>query len=160
MAEILNIVSVISFVAAGVFAALAILFWFLFKIPHVIGDLSGRNARKSIELMRQNNEKAGKQTAKRVERKQETRNTSEKADGIRKIDNPNFSETGLLQENAAQGSQNQDTGLLIDDATNVLDGSGETALLVEPTETFQRKPSTVVISMIEEVMLIHTKEVI
>jgi len=38
--------------AAGVFAALAVILWFVFRIPTVAGDLSGRNARKSVEQMR------------------------------------------------------------------------------------------------------------
>ena len=58
------VVSVIFFIAAGVFAVLAIALWFLFKIPIVIGDLSGRTAKKSIERMRLNNEKTGNKSYK------------------------------------------------------------------------------------------------
>ena len=57
-------ISVIFFIAAGVFAVLAIALWFLFKIPIVIGDLSGRTAKKSIERMRLNNEKTGNKSYK------------------------------------------------------------------------------------------------
>ena len=59
MAEILQILSIISFAIAGVLFLLAILFWFVFGIPTVIGDLSGRTARKSIAKMRALNEKSG-----------------------------------------------------------------------------------------------------
>lgn len=38
----------------------------LFKIPIVIGDLSGRTAKKSIERMRLNNEKTGNKSYKPV----------------------------------------------------------------------------------------------
>ena len=48
MAETLSMVSMVSFVAAGVCLALTVILWFAFRIPNVIGDLSGRNARKSI----------------------------------------------------------------------------------------------------------------
>lgn len=62
MAETLSILSVVFFVLAGVFFALAVFLWFFFKIPGVIGDLNGRTARKSIAKMRENNEKSGKKT--------------------------------------------------------------------------------------------------
>lgn len=35
-----------TFVAAGVCLALTVILWFAFRIPNVIGDLSGRNAMK------------------------------------------------------------------------------------------------------------------
>ena len=57
-AEILSLISVVSFVLCGIAFVLAVFFWFFFKIPAVIGDLSGRTARKSIEKMRAGNEKA------------------------------------------------------------------------------------------------------
>ena len=57
MAEILSIISTSSFVLAALFLALAIFFWFKFGIPAIIGDLSGRTAKKSIAQMRENNEK-------------------------------------------------------------------------------------------------------
>lgn len=64
MAEILHTLSIISFVLAVLFVVIAIIFWFVFKIPNVIGDLSGHNARKSIAQMRQNNEKTGDKSYK------------------------------------------------------------------------------------------------
>lgn len=158
MAEILNIVSIISYVLAGICAVLAIVFWFIFKIPHVIGDLSGRNARKSIELMRQNNEKAGKQVAKVKENTQ--KQTQSRINNTKNKDKKTFDETGILSENTIKARDEQATGLLLDDSTTVLDGSGETALLVDATENTQRTPSNVRISMIETVMIIHTEEVI
>ena len=52
MAETLSMISKISFVAAEICLVVAIILFIRFKIPDVIGDLSGRNARKSIEQMR------------------------------------------------------------------------------------------------------------
>lgn len=60
-AEILSLISVISFVFCAISFVLAVFFWFFFKIPSVIGDLSGRTARKSIEKMRAGNEKTAAQ---------------------------------------------------------------------------------------------------
>lgn len=59
MDEILSTISIISFVLSGVCLILAILFFVKFKIPAVIGDLSGRTAKKSIARMRESNEKSG-----------------------------------------------------------------------------------------------------
>lgn len=60
MVETLSTLSVTSYILAGVFLVTAIVLWFVLKIPRVIGDLSGRNARKSIAEMRNGNEKAYK----------------------------------------------------------------------------------------------------
>lgn len=57
MAETLSVISTFSFIAAGFFAIAAVVLWFVFEIPSVIGDLSGRTARKSIERRRKDNEK-------------------------------------------------------------------------------------------------------
>ena len=59
--EILSLVSLISYIVAGICLVVTIFLWIIFKIPSVIGDLSGRTARKSIARMRANNEKAGGQ---------------------------------------------------------------------------------------------------
>ena len=40
MAETLSMVSMVSFIAAGVCLALTVILWFAFRIPNVIGDLS------------------------------------------------------------------------------------------------------------------------
>lgn len=52
MPDIFFIISLVCFCGAGICLLLAVFFWFHFKIPTVIGDLSGRNARRSIAEMR------------------------------------------------------------------------------------------------------------
>ena len=64
MAQTLQTLSVISFVIAGACLVLAVFFWLFFKIPTVIGDLSGRTAKKSIAKMRAANEKTGTKSYK------------------------------------------------------------------------------------------------
>ena len=97
MADILNTVSVIFFIAAGVFAVLAIALWFLFKIPIVIGDLSGRTAKKSIERMRLNNEKTGNKSYKTSKSNLERGKLTGTMEGMKQSDEAN-AETGLLNE--------------------------------------------------------------
>lgn len=60
-AEILQLISVLSFVLAGVAFVLAIFLLIHFQIPKVIGDLSGKTAKKSIAKMRSRNQSAGGQ---------------------------------------------------------------------------------------------------
>ena len=57
MAEKLLTASVILLVLSAVFLFLAIFFFLLFNIPSVIGDLSGRTAKRSISKLRAENEK-------------------------------------------------------------------------------------------------------
>ena len=51
-------------IAAGVMLAVSILLFFLLKIPKVIGDLSGRTARRAIDDIRRQNEESGDKTYK------------------------------------------------------------------------------------------------
>ena len=161
MADILHTLSIVSFVLAVLFVALAVVLWFVFKIPNVIGDLSGRNAKKSIARMRQNNERTGDKSYKTSEKNLARGKLTGTMEGTGKSTNPsNIEETGLLNENLAKGYDEQATGLLLDDATGLLDEFGETVALEEKINVVNRAPSSIVIRMIEEVMLIHAEEVI
>lgn len=161
MADILHTLSIVSYILAVLFVVLAIVLWFIFKIPNVIGDLSGRNAKKSIARMRQNNEKTGDKSYRASEKNLARGKLTGTMEGMGKVENPpNIEETGLLNENLAREHDEQATGLLLDDVTGLLDESGETAALEETVDVADRAPSTVVIQKIEEVMLIHTEEVI
>ncbi len=60
MAEILAILSVISFLLAGAFGTAAIALWLRFDIPEIIGDLSGRAARRSVRRIREENARAAR----------------------------------------------------------------------------------------------------
>ena len=54
MAETLSLISIVSFIAAAVCLVVTVILFFWFQIPSVIGDLSGRTARKSILQNRKN----------------------------------------------------------------------------------------------------------
>lgn len=56
MADTLVKISYIAFTGAAGCLILAIILFIKFKIPTVIGDLSGKNARKAIQQMRNSNE--------------------------------------------------------------------------------------------------------
>lgn len=174
MAQTLQTLSIISFAVAGVCLVLAVFFWFFFKIPTVIGDLSGRTARKSIAKMRAANEKTGtksyKESRTNVERGKltDTMPDSDKLKKERAVSDNGKLETGLLSENKADSVESEETGLL-GEATSIL-GSETTGLLVDENATaplldapVQKYPACAggkKLEMIYEVMLIHTDEVI
>ena len=65
MAELLVKISYIAFAGAVVCLILAVILFIKFKIPTVIGDLSGKNAKKAIQQMRETNSQKGNGIAKR-----------------------------------------------------------------------------------------------
>ena len=54
--ELMHTLAVTAFVIAGILLVLAVMLFFVFKIPAVIGDLSGRTAQRAIENIRHQNE--------------------------------------------------------------------------------------------------------
>ena len=170
-AEILSLISLISYIIAGIALVLAVFFWFFFKIPSVIGDLSGRTAKKSIARKRASNERSGGKgyqpsatNANRGKltdtmqhsRKLKAETKKEKAP----IDESQMPETGLLESNKAQIVDSQQTELLDGEATGILvDEDATVALQEEPVKPAKRTGGKK-LKMLEEVMLIHTDEVI
>lgn len=172
--ELLKLLSTISFVVAGVCLVLAAFFWFFFKIPNVIGDLSGRTARKSIAKMRAANEKTGVKSYKESKTNAERGKLTGTMPDSGKLKNKKATppangqpETGLLADNKAEGIESEATGVL-DEETSIL-GSETTGLLIDenataPLDAPAHKQVARVggkkIEMLEEVMFIHTDEVI
>ena len=179
--ELLSTLSTVAFVIAGVCLALAVFFWFFFKIPTVIGDLSGKNARKSIAKARANNEKNGNKSYKPSPINQERgkvtelipdtkaenkkKKAAEKSKAIAKqntvekqgpaIDNvSHIAETGILFSNKTEGAlESQETGLLNE--------AEETTLLAETSNApVPQRPGGKALKMLDEIMYIHTDEVI
>ena len=174
MAETLSTLSIISFAVAGVCLVIAVFFFFFFKIPKVIGDLSGKTARKSIAKMRAANEKTGNKSyqesktnlnrGKVTDTMHNFEKTSKKVFANNNGINP---ETGLLNENKAVKNVSEETALL-DDATGFLDDEA-TGLLVDEDATtplnnlvqsVAKRTGGKKLVMIDEVMLVHTDEVI
>jgi hypothetical protein len=54
--ELINTLSTAAFIAAGVMFLLAIALFFILDIPMVVGELSGKNAKKSIKEIQKHNE--------------------------------------------------------------------------------------------------------
>lgn len=164
MAETLQLLSIISFAVAAACLVLAVFLWFFFRIPDVIGDLSGRTARKSIAKMRAANEKSGSKSYKESKANAERGKLTGTMPGIQgnKTDNSdeNKPETGLLNENKAEGLESDATGMLESETTGLLVDDEATAPLNMPEQKPKAKIGGKKLKMIEEVILIHTDEVI
>lgn len=177
-AEILSLISTISYVIAAISFVLAIFFWFNFKIPSVIGDLSGRTAKKSIARMRASNERAGGQgykpsaanasRGKLTDTMQHSRGLAtdpkKKPTAGAKKKAPAedvMPETGLLATNKAVVADGQQTDLLEGaEATGLLVDEDATAPLHEEPKPIIKRTGGKKLTMLDEVMLIHTDEVI
>lgn len=62
--ELLQTLSLIAYIVAGVLLVVAIILFLVLNVPLLIGDLSGANARKAIESIRQQNEATGEKAYK------------------------------------------------------------------------------------------------
>lgn len=166
MAQTLQTLSIISFAVAGVCLVLAIFFWFFFKIPTVIGDLSGRTARKSIAKMRAANEKTGAKSYKESKTNAErgkltgTMPDSDKLKKKKDVPDDGKPETGLLADNMAEELDSEATGILGSETTGLLIDENATAPLDSPVHKQVPRTGGKKLEIIEEVMIIHTDEVI
>ncbi len=160
MAETLSMISIISYAIAGVCILLSVFLWFFFKIPQVIGDLSGRTARKSIAKMRAANEKTGnkayKESKTNAARGKLTGSmpNSAKADSY-DAGNP---ETGVLAANKALQLDTNETAALDGPTTELLVDENVIMLINGSDKKQEAKGKK--FDMIDEVMLVHTEEVI
>lgn len=62
--QLLQTMSLAAFILAGILFLVAIALFFLFNIPKVFGEVTGSTARKSIENIRQQNERTGNKAYK------------------------------------------------------------------------------------------------
>ena len=182
MAETFNLISIISFIVALIFVVLAVVIWFVFKIPSVIGDLSGRTAKKSIENLHKYNDNP----ASIIYKPSSTNNSRAKLTDTMEQDKKKpdsketHYETGLLHDNKVEQYEGEETGILLDDeATGMLSDANATELLIDEEETgiltddnteetfeedkeeedlIKRRDSK--LTMIDETIYIHTDEVI
>ena len=171
MASIFKIVSIVLFSLAAVCLVFAVFAFITFKIPNVIGDLTGRNARKSIEKMRDANEKGGKKsyrphpvasdrgtlTEPIKQSKKESKKLSKTAKTEPQRKKPQTFDGGgatdVLEDVNATTKLDYDA-----DGTEIL--SAGTQVLSEETMQTALNENTVKIKMIQNIILIHTEEVI
>ncbi len=166
MADTLSIVSLVSFIVAGISLVVAIFFWINFKIPRVIGDLSRRTARKSIAKMRAANEASGNKSYRPSETNVNRGKLTATIPDSTKLKNKvnvstsfNKVQTGVLEENKVSEVQTEQTSRLNDNSTEFLLGSDETKPVAKEAQT-KHKATKKKLRMLDDVIYIHTDEVI
>lgn len=167
MAETLSMISIIAFVLAGICLVATIILFIYFKIPSIIGDLSGKTARKSIEQMRQNNEKTGnksykpsKVNEKRGKLTDSIRETSKMVQKPKKEEEER-PETGLLDENKIESIRNDETTAL--NGEDVFESGfdeNETVPLNDYGSHQGPRSGGMPIQVLEEVILTDSEEVV
>lgn len=162
MADALYIISIIAFGASGLFFVTAIILWIVFNIPFVIGDLSGRNARKSIEQLRIHNERTGNKSYRPSQTNLERGKVTSPMINTNKLSHGEIPETGLLNEvSIPNHTYEKETVPLYDEyGTEPLDSDDETTTLLTSTGEVPVRTGGKKIELLEEVMLIHTREVV
>jgi hypothetical protein len=182
MAELLTKISWILFALSAVGLIIALVFWFKFRIPKIIGDLTGRTAKKEIAKMRSENEKTGKMTLRSqlaghngVGRHPAPMHPSpvntagpmtvRSSKGAPVTLQAEAGQTGILADNWAQVSANraEETTML----NNILDKeemAEETTTLLSPPERPQIAAAvdrkSVQLEMLDDEISVHTDEVI
>ena len=157
---------------AGLSLIIAVILFFVLKIPSVIGDLTGSTARKAIENIRNQNESSGDKTYKSSAVNRERGKLTDKITPTGTlIKNPTDLMGGAMattkigtQQLAAEAQQAYETSLLEENGSNettVLNtsGAGETTVL-EQTAVEQGAGNTNIFVIEYEITFIHTDEVI
>lgn len=153
-AESYSILSWIFFGVSGACLITGIILFVVFKIPTVIGDLSGRTAKKSIDKMWDKNDKKIKDS------KSKKKNASKPVTVRRTNGSKNeMVETGLLVEKKSKIPEASETELLSEAGNGAgIAQSQETEWLTGNQPTSERRKPNVVMDIIEEIVLVETKE--
>lgn len=168
MASVLKTASIVLFVLACVCLVLGIVTFLVFKIPSVIGDLSGRSARKSIEQMRDANEKNGKKSYRPHPVASDRGAVTQQMKGSKKLSkNTAPKQNKKLKQNVPDGSGATDVLKDINATVNLNYDANGTEILSEGTQVLSNEviqsvlnETTVNFKMIQNIVLIHTDEVI
>lgn len=157
-AETYSLLSWIFWGASGLCLIAGIVLFILFRIPTVIGDLSGRTAQKSINKMW---DKSDKKTGSNGTLRNATK--SKKADKgiqVRKTKEAETLETGLLNGAKVNNSADETELLINAESANAVIDSAETEWLMNTPYKESRRVGGKKLEVIEEIVLIHTNEVI
>ncbi|MBQ2803796.1 MAG: hypothetical protein IJF07_07850 [Lachnospiraceae bacterium] len=114
--ELLQTLSMVAFIASGIFLIVSVILFFVLKIPAIIGNLSGSTARKAIEDIRQ-----------------QTQADTGKGYKINSTKLSNMHNTVKISTSKLVGGGNETTVLGQGNETTLLGQSGnETTLLSQP----------------------------
>lgn len=141
-------------ILAAIMLAVTVLLFFVYKIPTVIGDLTGANARKAIENIRNQNESSGDKLYKTS---QVNRERGKLTDKISPSGSLMRDPSGVLGGGGAMATEKISTQELppqANETTELNSEAGETTLL-------DAQPDAAPVFQIEyEITYIHSEEVI
>ncbi len=148
-------------ILAAIMLVVSVIVFFLLKIPTVIGDLTGANARKAIENIRNQNESTGDKTYRSSKVNRERGKLTEKISPSGKIRNDSgYSSNGAMQTEKIGISQPEKEKI-----RNKSTSASETTVLVQEEHVNE----TVVLDSVMvgsafaieyEITYIHTDEII
>lgn len=170
MTQIYNIISIVAFSLSGVAFVFSIFFWFRFKIWSIIGELSGRTAKKSIAQMREENEKSGNKIHAPTPRGRQRGPITEMMQR-EKAENNNGKNERLKKKDDALGTPTtvlaQETGLLGGarevqiEETCVLGNAIEMQQIeTERLDKQEQNKNLVRLELVQNIVLVHTEEYI
>lgn len=170
--DVYRLIYLICAILSGLCFTLSIVLFFVYKIPKVIGDLTGSNARKAIENIRNQNESTGNKTYKSSSVNKARGRTTDKiqANGTVIQHNPNAYGGAMATSKISTGKletealESYETSLLQNGTSNettVLSesGSGETTVLSETSNNGYDVVDNV-FEIEYEIVFVHTNEVI
>ena len=120
--EMLNTLSFASFIASGVMFLTAVALFFLLDIPKVVGEVSGKTAKKSIQQIQKHNEGDSERVLHSSQNSNVTRpgKSGRMGVGTEKIKTGSSNETTLLASNQADPPAANETTVLISNETTLL----------------------------------------
>lgn len=181
MADLFSNISTIGFVVAIIFAIISVILFFTLDVRTVISDLSGKTARESIERMRINNEKKACESNANDDVVKPISTNKVESDSLSMDNKLNDMDDGDEETDTLLDDGTEETDLLVDENTEETElltdeDTEETDLLdkiVEETDLLvdEYTEETDLLDegtnndnsnfeLIEEIMIIHTDEVI
>lgn len=171
--EIYRYIFIGAAIAAGVMLAVTLILFFVLKIPGVIGDLSGRTARKAIADIRNHNMSANTDnigSGKLTDKITASGRLLERRDSSGNKYTDKISTEKLIEQNKLSGSNettllnngNETTVLNAGNETTVLDSysSGQTVILNSDTAGFKDIQSAGYVNVESDITFIHSAEII
>ena len=145
--ELVQMLSLISFIVAGVLFLVAVALFFLLDVPKLYGDVSGRTAKKAIEEIRQQNEGSGNKAYKPSAVNANRGKLTDKITPSGRLQQTTTDlPIGVGTEKITVASQSNETTVLdTANETTVLDSSNETTVLSASNETtvLQAEPAEI-----------------
>lgn len=174
----INIISIILFALAGISLVVAIYSFIRFNVPQLIGELTGRTAKKTITQMREKNAKTGNKSHRPsvVEKKRGTLTDKIDEKKIKKAINQSYT-TELLDvetDMLSNKSDDENNREVLSNATELLNNNA-TELLNDNTSVLNEEETSVLspsmlksapiqvndgFKMIQNIIFIHTNEII